>query len=654
MFLAPRPTSWFRPRLTISATAMAFACALALAPAQRAYASPPPWTNDPFSYYADKGAPLPNVLREFAASFSLALDISPQVTGRVTGRFQAGSPTEFLNQLGGVYGFQWFTHAGTLFVSRGSEMTSASISASGASIGTMRQALTSLGILDQRFGWGELPEQGLALVSGPPAYVALVKRTVAELPLVSGGQQVAVFRLKHASVDDRTITYRDRQITTMGLAQMLRNLISGGSAEVPGVSGDTLSRLVAPLRASGTPQSAPLPATQSRLPQAPALSGGAMAGTEQAENQAAREEPQAGSPRRRSPSIQADSRINALVIQDTPDRLPMYKALIDQLDIPTALIEIEALIIDVNSSRLDELGIAWGGRKGGTAAGFGDVSASADSISIGAARAGSGISTSTTVLNAANYLVARIRALENLGEASIQSRPSILTMDNTGALLDLSETFYVRTSGERVASVTPVTTAVTLKVTPRLIERGEIGPTVRLDVDIEDGKIQEEMIDSIPLVKRTTISTQALVGENQTLLIGGYNTQHLIQKNKRVPVLGEIPLLGTLFSHKVEDYQARERLFLIKPRVVTLPRPEATSQAGDAVPRIVAPAGRIPSDAASDAGSPVQATTPPDIPAPVVNPPATPFKLMKPVSRFKPVQPSSFPASGEFHDSAPW
>lgn len=648
MFLAPRSPSWSRPRLAVSASALAFACALAFSAAPQAYASPPPWTNDPFSYYADKGAPLANVLREFAGSFSLALDLSPQVTGHVNGRFQAKNPTEFLDQLGGVYGFQWFTHAGTLFVSRGSEMTTASISAGGANIGTMRQALLSLGVLNPRFGWGELPEQRLALVSGPPAYVALVKRTVADLPLAPGGQQVAVFRLKHASVDDRTITYRDRQITTIGLAQMLRNLISGDSTAVSSVNGDAISRLVAPLRASGSPQSAPLPTAQSSLPSAPALSGGARTGTEQTDQQASQTAAQVSSTQRRAPSIQADSRLNALVVQDTPDRLPMYKALIEQLDVPTALIEIEALIIDVNSTRLDELGIAWGGRHGGTAAGFGDVSASSSSISIGAARAGSGISTSTTLLGAGNYLVARIRALENLGEASIQSRPSILTLDNTGALLDLSETFYVRTYGERVASVTPVTVGTTLKVTPRFIDRGELGPTVQLDVDIEDGQIQEVLVDTLPTVKRTTVSTQALVGENQTLLIGGYNSQHVRQKNERVPVLGEIPLLGTLFSHKVDDYQARERLFLIKPRVVTLPRPEAVPQAVEAVPRIVAPAGRTH----SEAGNPVQAATPPDIPAPVVNPPAAPFKLVKPVSRLKPLQPGNLPASGEFHDSA--
>ena len=83
-------------------------------------------------------------------------------------------------------------------------MSTRSISAGGGNISTVRQALQSLGLLNTRFGWGELPEQGIALVSGPPHYVALVERTMAQLPQMAGGQQVSVFRLKHASVDDRT------------------------------------------------------------------------------------------------------------------------------------------------------------------------------------------------------------------------------------------------------------------------------------------------------------------------------------------------------------------------------------------------------------------------------------------------------------------
>ncbi|MFC7206487.1 hypothetical protein ACFQOZ_06430 [Comamonas endophytica] len=193
-----------------------------------AQAAPPPWTEAPYSYYADN-TPLPQVLRDFASSFSLSLELSPQVAGKVQGRFNSASPTEFIDRLASVYGLTWFTHAGTLYVGRTTEAATRSISAGGGSIATVRQALLSLGVLDARFGWGELPEQGMALVSGPAPYVALIERTMAQLPQMAGGQQVAVFRLKHASVDDRTILYRDRQITTPGLAQVLRNLIGGQS-----------------------------------------------------------------------------------------------------------------------------------------------------------------------------------------------------------------------------------------------------------------------------------------------------------------------------------------------------------------------------------------------------------------------------------------
>lgn len=646
---ALRPLRLLPSTRRLAAMARAAAAALAMATAPYAHASPPPWSDAPYNYYADKSMPLATVLREFASSFSLTLDLSPQVSGHVNGRFQARNPTEFLNQLGGVYGFQWFTHAGTLFVSRSSEMSTASLTASGASIAAMRQALTSLGVLDPRFGWGELPEQGLALVSGPPAYVTLVKNTVASLPLVAGGQQVAVFKLKHASVDDRTMTYRDRQITTMGLAQVLRNLVSGGSASVPGVNSDAIERLAAPLRASGHPQAGPLKPLDTRMAASPALSGGAPAAGSEADGAKTQDAGNAVATSRRMPSIQADSRLNALIIQDSPDRLPMYKALIDQIDVPTALIEIEALIIDVNSTRLDELGIAWGGRKGGLAAGFGDVSSNSNAISISAAGRGSGISTNTTILDAGNYLVSRIRALEGIGEATIQSRPSILTLDNTGALLDLAETFYIRTSGERVASVTPITVGTTLKVTPRFIDLAELGPTVQLDVDIEDGQIQDRTVDNIPTIRRTTVSTQALVGENQTLLIGGYNTQYFTQQNNRVPVLGAIPVLGALFSHKVNNMQARERLFLIKPRLVTLPDPEPALVPGAPVPRIIPPPGRaLPSGGVT----PDQAVQPPDYPSTLINPPPAPFPLPRPATSAAPVPPRSLPASGEFDDAS--
>ena len=78
--------------------------------------------------------------------------------------------------------------------------------------------------------------------------------------------------------------------------------------------------------------------------------------------------------------------------------------------------------------------------------------------------------------------------------------------------------------------MTPITAGTTLRVTPHYVQRPE-GPVIQLDVDIEDGQIQETTVDTIPTVRRSTVSTQAIVAEGQTLLIGGYkSTQQLNRK----------------------------------------------------------------------------------------------------------------------------
>ncbi|MGV3678104.1 MAG: type III secretion system outer membrane ring subunit SctC [Acidovorax sp.] len=582
------PTRPLLPRL-----ASALACALALAAVPCAHAGPVPWTDAPYSYYADN-APIANVLRDFAASFSLSLELSPLVEGKVSGRFNAQTPTEFMDRMASVYGLTWFTHAGTLFVARTTEMSTRSITSGGSSIAAVRQALTSLGVLDARFGWGELPEQGVALVSGPPAYVALVERTMATLPLTAGGQQVAVFRLKHASVDDRTILYRDRQITTPGLAQVLRNLITGGGGS-SGVNNALISSIAAPL-VEGVPSAANTAglsfdaassgqaAALAASPNGTSSATGARTVPPATSSTGARGVSSGNTPggvtaqRRLAPSIQADSRLNALIVQDTPERIPLYKALIEQLDVPTPLIEIEAMIIDINSTKLDELGISWSGRRGGTVGGFGNMTPTGDGndFVLGALQRGASIDPSSLVVSSGNFLVNRIRALEGTGDASIQSRPSILTIDNIGALLDLSETFYIRSIGERVATVTPITAGTTLRVTPHFVQRAE-GPVIQLDVDIEDGQIQETRVDAIPTVRRSVVSTQAIVGEGQTLLIGGYRSTQQTNDNNRVPIVGQVPLFGLLFSNRTNNYQTRERLFMIKPRLVSLPAAAASA-----------------------------------------------------------------------------
>lgn len=532
------------------------ACALALCLVGTTARAAPNWPLAAYSYYADNES-LQSVLRKFAGGFSLALDLAPGVTGTVNGKFNAATPTEFMDKLGGVYGFNWFVYSGTLFVSPASAMTTRSISAMGSSITALRDALLELGVLDPRFGWGELADQGIALVSGPPAYVKLVQRMVAALPLGAGGQQVAVFRLKHASVNDRTVSYRTQSVVTPGLATVLRNLILGSGS---GANNETLSAVAAPLRENP-------PAFAG--PDAGGAPDGGAAGASSAGGSAAPKRHAGAGLRFREPTVQADPRLNAIIVQDIPDRIPIYRQLIEQLDVPSTLIEIEAMIVDVNSDNVSELGVTWGAQAGKTTFGYSDFGLSpSNGLPLDA---GASLAPGTLGLSISNVLAARLHALETKGAANILSQPSILTADNMGALIDLSDTFYIQTTGERVATVTPVTVGTSLRVTPRYIEGSGDRRRVELTVDIEDGRIQDERkIGSLPTVRKSSISTLAIVGDGQTLLVGGYNSSQDSQQVDKVPGLGDIPLLGALFSSKSKTVQRRERLFLLRPRVVSI------------------------------------------------------------------------------------
>lgn len=564
-----RPRAWLRH----AALSLVLAAATAGGPAA---AGPAPWPDAPYSYFANN-VPLETVLAEFASSFTLTLSMQPGVTGQVNGRFTTRNPSEFIARLGGVYGFSWFTHAGTLHVSKASDIVTRSIPMPASSQGQLHQAMLDLGVLEPRFGWGELPDQGVVLVSGPPDYVRLLESTLRQLPPGASAQQVMVFRLRHASADDRVIQYRDRQITQPGLATVLRDLIanrftqSAASAPSSASAGDSApSVATGDAAVSGVGPSVGAGAPVMAGAASPRVGGGAggrigaglpgLGGRRSSEPQAVNRG-----------SIQSDPRLNALVIQDVPERMPLYQQLIAQLDVPTALIEIEAMIIDINSDKAKELGINWTARAGSTAFGFGRLSSDPGPGTLSIVNGRGNINASTLVVDAGNYLISQIRLLESDGSARIQSRPSVLTTDNTGALLDLSETFYIRIQGERVASVSPVTAGTTLRVTPRLIDGPE--RSIQLAIDIEDGQIQDRQVDSLPTVRRSTVSTQAIVRQDETLLIAGHSSDQSIDSNQRVPFLGDIPVVGLLFSNKSKLTQKRERLFMIRPKLVSVPPP---------------------------------------------------------------------------------
>ena len=326
----------------------------------------------------------------------------------------------------------------------------------------------------------------------------MVVRSVVELPVMPPDQELQVFRLRHAPVDDRTIFYRDKQIVTPGIASILRGLISGESRTGTSIA---LSDLASPLRGTLNPLT-PMNGESSRASKSEPGSVTVAPSAVGSQSRAV---------------IQADPRLNAVIIKDRPENMQIYRQMITLLDIPSQLVEIEAMILDVNASQVAELGVDWSAKVGRLSANIGNPTAPSSNpsavISLGNANS------ATIISNAANFLLTRISALESKGQAKVVSRPSILTIDNQGALIDLAETFYIQSVGERVANVTPVSVGVTLKVTPHVIDEGG-RKSVQLVVDIEDGTRTDVTIQGLPTIRRSNIGTQAVMGEHESLLIG--------------------------------------------------------------------------------------------------------------------------------------
>lgn len=498
-----------------------------------AAAVPEEWRKGAYAYEADH-ASLETVLEDFAQSHGVKLRLG-DVYGEVNAKIRADSAEAFLDRLALEHRFQWFVYNGTLHISPTYELASERIEISPEAAPDLKQALTDIGLLDERFGWGELPDEGVVLVTGPSRYVQQIRRFSRERVKEEERQQVMVFPLRYAAVADRQIEYRDQSLEIPGVARLLAGLM--------GTDG----------QAAGTAPSAGFAGINEGL-----LSAMSMAerASESAMGLALKETPplgvlKTGSGRSGKGRVVADVRNNSILVWDDIKRRDMYQQVIDRLDVPQNLVEIDALIIDIDRERISRLGSSWQARIGNM---FG-----------GASLPGGG--SSTLFIGDFKRFFAELQALQAEGVASIVSNPSVLTLENQPAVIDFSRTAYLTAVGERVADIQPVTAGTSLRVIPRAINQGGHN-SIQLIVDIEDGQVEQNREGAASGVKRGTVGTQAVIDEQRSLVIGGFHVEESGDRDQRIPLLGDIPWIGKLFTSTRRATSRRERLFILTPKLI--------------------------------------------------------------------------------------
>jgi type III secretion protein C len=298
-------------------------------------------------------------------------------------------------------------------------------------------------------------------------------------------------------------------------------------------------------------------------------------------------------------SISADVRRNAVVIRDVRENMPSYAKAISQLDVPVRVIEISAAIVDLaigttRSLGLNSIGVGVAGQGGigGSATGRQGVlvddaaavkqlaDAKANNLDapnvlsspiLSRAADAAGVADAPNILASGVFgttqVMASINALEQQNKARTLSRPTILTLDNFGASISRQETFYVNSTGQYVSNLFNVSTGLNLQVIPHVtIEKNK--ERIYLQVKIEDGQLGARQVTSIPTVQQSSLTTQALMKRDQSLLIGGLFLKVDKKQSSGYPWLQRIPVLGYLFSVKGRVDDMLERIVVITPRIV--------------------------------------------------------------------------------------
>lgn len=488
--------------------------------------------------------PLAAFLQEFSAAQGLSCRISPLLQGTVTGAFSFHNPGELLEMICRAQNMNWYYDGGAVHYFASSETASRLFPMKGKHESALRRTLTELGWYDDRFSWRTADSGRLILAQGPEVYldkIASVLDRQNEIDAVPE-KKLVVFKLKHAWAAERVVTSGNVNTRVPGVADLLRQILSG-----------------TPARAAPATEAAGAPGVPRRMKNA------RPAGRDDAPD------PKAAQAESGVPFIQADTRLNAVLVWDYDDNLRRHRAIVEMLDQPLALVEIRAAIMDVETTRTRDLGISWEYRnKGGSWSndagsnlGSGDGRVDFDSIG------GNGFQYATIYTRGLDQFMMRVSAMEKDGFADILSRPSVLTQDNMQATLEHTETFYVKLEGEREVDLADITTGLTLRVTPHVIDDGAGG--VQLAVYIANGTdsyTEETAVDNLPRVRQSVISTQAVVHEGEALVIGGYYNELRRTTNTGVPVLKDIPGLGALFRTRERSNSKSERLFVLSPRII--------------------------------------------------------------------------------------
>ena len=277
--------------------------------------------------------------------------------------------------------------------------------------------------------------------------------------------------------------------------------------------------------------------------------------------------------------------VNELVIfhdENDPSQLSAVMSAIQKhVDLPARQIIIEAMVLEISSTALKEMGVKWSRADSAKTSGN-FINSKMSGLTVGTlAYPAASEALNLTTKGIFHDLNVQIKALVREGEAEILSRPSVLALDNRMAYISVSEDVPIARSSYakndyQSTNFSKEKVGITLALRPRIDAKGEeVSMQVNAEVSavVPDGDLEVRnkdgmLLASSPTFSRREVRTYTRVANNTPFIIGG-----LIAKDKqstvdKVPILGDIPLIGGLFRSKKHTIVKREVIIVLTPFVL--------------------------------------------------------------------------------------
>ena len=284
--------------------------------------------------------------------------------------------------------------------------------------------------------------------------------------------------------------------------------------------------------------------------------------------------------------IDVDERTNTIIVKDIHSVIVEAHEVVNKLDLATPQVSIEARIVEARTNFAKELGVQWGGRYSagpttgnptglnfphtvglvGTADSDNNFAVNLPAGGFTARPPTGGIGLTLGSLTNSLFLDLRLSALEDSGEAKVIASPRVTTLDNQEAIIKQGDEIPYQSSSANEGTKTEFKEALLqLKVTPHITSNRKIILNI---VASKDTPNFDNAINGQPPISKQEASTQVLLADDETTVIGGIYSITEEKSRSSIPGLSRIPWLGALFNTHGNKADRRELLIFITPRIV--------------------------------------------------------------------------------------